>query len=41
MKATLPKIATPEQSTSEALRLRALMLLAAQNGKGNGKAAVK
>jgi hypothetical protein len=30
----LPKISTPEQSTSQALRLRVLMLLAAQNGKG-------
>jgi hypothetical protein len=30
----LPKIATPEQSTSQTLRLRALMLLAARNGKG-------
>jgi hypothetical protein len=29
----LPKIATPEQSTSQALRLRVLMLLATQNGK--------
>ena len=30
----LPKIATPEASTSQALRIRVLMLLAAQNGKG-------
>ena len=37
--ATLPKIATPEQSTSQALRLRVLVLLAAQNGKANGKVA--
>jgi hypothetical protein len=36
---SLPLIATPEQSTSQALRLRVLMLLAAQNGKANGKVA--
>jgi hypothetical protein len=30
----LAKIATPEQATSEALRLRVVMLLAASNGHG-------
>jgi len=34
MQPTLPKIATPEQSTSEALRVRVLKVLADRNGKG-------
>jgi hypothetical protein len=39
MNVRLPLIATPEQSTSQALRVRVLMFLAAQNGKANGKVA--
>jgi hypothetical protein len=35
----LPKIGEPP--TSESLRKRVLVLLAAQNGSGNGKVAVK
>jgi len=41
MSAILPKISTPEQATSENLRRRVLAILAAQNGKSNGKVAVK
>jgi hypothetical protein len=33
----LAKIATPEQATSEALRLRVVMLLAASNGHGKAQ----
>jgi hypothetical protein len=35
----LPKISTAEQSTATNLRLRVLQILAAQNGKANGKVA--
>jgi hypothetical protein len=34
MQPTLAKISTPEQSTSQALRVRVLVLLAARNGRG-------
>lgn len=32
----LPRIATPERSTSEALHERVIAILAARNGKSNG-----
>jgi hypothetical protein len=35
---SVPLISTPEQSTATALRKRVLAILAAQNGKANGKA---
>ena len=41
MKLLLAKIATPEQSTSQAFRLYVVMLLAASNGHGKPAGAVK